>query len=126
MYVLKFDNRTKIYLLSNTFVGNKMVFGGQLDFTQCSTNRYQPFHMWSNISDKCIFKKSQCIENGQFLYRNGTNESDRSCRCDYTLGYAFISKPKNKCYCMPSQEECSCYKKNCPNNEDLTPGKKKS
>ncbi|VDI47999.1 uncharacterized protein MGAL_10B000940 [Mytilus galloprovincialis] len=101
--------------------GNKYVQRGQPDFTPCEKKRYQPFRLWSNVSGQCIFKKSQCVSDGQFLYNNGTTESDRSCRCDYTHGYAFIKKPKHPCYCIPSEEECSCYKKNCPNNTLLTP-----
>ncbi|VDI36871.1 Hypothetical predicted protein, partial [Mytilus galloprovincialis] len=101
--------------------GNKYVQRGQPDFTPCAKHRYQPFRLWSNVSGQCIFKKSQCVSDGQFLYNNGTTESDRSCRCDYTHGYAFIKKPRHLCYCIPSEEDCSCYKKYCPHNTLLTP-----
>ncbi|CAG2212473.1 unnamed protein product [Mytilus edulis] len=103
--------------------GNKYVQRGQPDFTPCAKSRYQPFRLWSNVSGQCIFKKSQCVSDGQFLYNNGTTESDRSCRCDYTHGYVFINKPRHPCYCIPSEEDCSCYKKYCPNNRLLTPGR---
>lgn len=96
---------------------------GQPDFTPCETNRFQPIYLWSNVSGHCTFKKSQCAEDGQILFNNGSTEKDRSCRCDYTRGYAFITKPKNECFCNLSHEDCSCYKKYCTYNKVLTPGK---
>ncbi|CAC5383047.1 unnamed protein product [Mytilus coruscus] len=101
--------------------GNKYVLRGRPDFTPCAIDRYQPIRLWSNVSSQCIYKKSKCIGNGQFLYKNGTEELDTSCRCDYTRGYDFINKPRNACFCVPSEEDCSCYKKNCPQNGVLTP-----
>ncbi|XP_076116782.1 uncharacterized protein LOC143084258 [Mytilus galloprovincialis] len=101
--------------------GYKYLLRGQPDFTQCEIERYQPIRLLSNVSNQCIFEKSKCIENGQFLFKNGTTETDRSCRCDYTRGYAFITKPKNLCSCIPSEEDCNCYKKSCPHRGLLTP-----
>lgn len=49
--------------------------------------------------------------------------SDRTCRCDYTAGYAFVTEPRNKCYCVPTEEDCMCYKVNCPRKKQLTQGK---
>lgn len=114
----------KNLLIFQFIAGYKYVLRGQPDFTPCSTDRYQPNTLWSNASNQCIFKKSQCIENGQCLYQNRTSDFDRSCRCDYSRGYAFVAKPKNVCFCIPSEEDCSCFKKFCPQNEVLTPGKK--
>ncbi|CAC5383012.1 unnamed protein product [Mytilus coruscus] len=105
----------------DAFFGNKYVLRGRLDFTPCATDRYQPIRLWSNASSQCIYKKSQCIGNGQIMHRNGTEESDTSCRCDYTRGFDFINKPKNASFCIPSEEDCSCHKKKCPHNGVLSP-----
>lgn len=107
-----------------TISGNKYVLRGRPDFTPCVTDRYQPIRLWSNVSSQCIYKKSQCIGNGQIMYQNGTEESDSSCRCDLTRGYDFINKPRNASFCIPSEEDCSCYKKKCPHDGVLSSGKK--
>jgi hypothetical protein len=40
-------------------------------------------------------------------------KTDSTCRCDYKQGYAFVTVPRNKCSCRPSEEDCSCYMKKC-------------
>lgn len=71
----------------------------------------------------CVFLKSTCIEEGQILHSHGTTKTDITCRCDYTRGYAYVKMPNNTCYCNPSYEDCSCYKKSCRKYEVLTAGK---
>lgn len=90
---------------------------------ECSLDKYQPFLFWSNITHECFFSKSKCSDMGQIVYNNGTTETDSQCRCDYKKGYDFINKPVNKCYCVPSREDCSCYKKTCSGTQILSPGK---
>lgn len=76
-----------------------------------------------NGNSKCVFLKSICTEDGQILYSDGTTKTDVTCRCDYSRGYAYVNIPKHTCYCDPLSEDCSCYKKSCGDNEELTAGK---
>ncbi|CAC5383304.1 unnamed protein product [Mytilus coruscus] len=101
--------------------GYKIQIVGNLEGVQCETNRYQPFIFWTNGSDLCKFKKSLCTEEGQTLFSIGTNRADRTCRCDYTKGYVFVVRPKNRCFCMPLEEDCSCFIRHCPSGLVLTP-----
>ncbi|XP_071164579.1 uncharacterized protein [Mytilus edulis] len=79
----------------------------------CVSSRYQPRPLFTYERNECLYEKSSCTEEGQIIFRNGSATDDRTCRCDYTKGYAFISTPVNKCYCVPSKEDCSCYKIEC-------------
>ncbi|CAG2226043.1 unnamed protein product [Mytilus edulis] len=94
--------------------GHKLVFVGDLDRRDFEGTRYQPFSFSTNGMSACIFEKTYCKEEGQVIHIEGTADSDRQCRCDYTRSYAFIIKPEQSCYCVPSKEDCSCYKKPCP------------
>lgn len=105
------------------FSGEKYVITGRRRNVDCSAGTFQPFLFWSNASSDCVFIKSNCHEHGQVLYDNGSTQMDRSCRCDYTRGFDFIVKPNNPCYCIPSIEDCSCYKTTCVVTQKLTPGK---
>ncbi|XP_071138284.1 uncharacterized protein [Mytilus edulis] len=95
--------------------GRKGVLRGGLDADICSKERYHPWPIkyYTNVSTNCIFLKSVCNEEGQVVYGNGNHNTDITCRCDYTRGYDFIGKPRNPCYCVPSEEDCSCYLKAC-------------
>ncbi|CAG2189840.1 unnamed protein product [Mytilus edulis] len=95
--------------------GRKGVLRGGLDADICSQERYHPWPIkyYTNFSTNCIFIKSVCHEEGQVVYDKGNRSSDVTCRCDYTRGYAFIGKPRNPCFCVPSEEDCSCYLKTC-------------
>lgn len=79
-------------------------------------DRYQPFFIESNQTFRCIYEKYTCIEEGQKVYSNGSIYEDRSCFCDFKNGYAFVNKTSNKTHCVPSKEDCTCYKKICPEN----------
>ncbi|VDI79109.1 Hypothetical predicted protein, partial [Mytilus galloprovincialis] len=98
--------------------GRKNVLRGGLDADICSLERFQPWPItyYTNVSTNCIFLKSKCNGEGQIVYGNGTRNSDTSCRCDYTLGYDFLTRPRNQCFCIPSEEDCSCYLKTCPDS----------
>ncbi|CAC5405743.1 unnamed protein product [Mytilus coruscus] len=61
-----------------------------------------------------------CEELGQTLNWNGSTIIDRTCRCDYTTGYAFVTEPRNTCFCRPTEEDCMCYKIVCPRKMQLT------
>lgn len=66
-----------------------------------------------------------CNEEGQFIYTEGSGKLDRSCRCDHTEGYAFVTSPGNDpCVCYPGYDDCSCYLKLCTEGQILSPGKK--
>ena len=70
-----------------------------------------------------MYEKSPCSDDGQVLLNNGSGKEDRSCRCDYRRGYAFVSMNRSDpCSCVPSQEDCSCYLKHCGNREVLSQG----
>ncbi|VDI42110.1 Hypothetical predicted protein [Mytilus galloprovincialis] len=105
----------------NDPAGHKLVLVGDLDRRDCEGTRYQPFSFSTNGMSSCIFEKTYCREEGQVIHTEGTADSDRQCRCDYTRSYAFIIKPKQSCYCVPSKEDCSCYKKPCPLGFIMTP-----
>lgn len=64
-----------------------------------------------------------CSEPGHVRFHEGTSVADKSCRCNFEEGYAFVSKPQKNCYCIPSREDCSCIKKNCPTDYVVTSGK---
>ena len=65
---------------------------------------------------------SSCKGEGQTVINNGTAISDRQCGCDYSNGYDFVTKPKHPCFCVPSEEDCSCYFRSCPAGFFFTPG----
>ncbi|XP_071160654.1 uncharacterized protein [Mytilus edulis] len=96
-------------------IGNRPTIQGGLHFGPCSKDRYQPFHIVSNRTVDCWYLKNYCTEEGQVLCDNRTGGLDRTCRCDYTNGYAFVQSPKNNFSCIPSEEDCSCFKKICSN-----------
>lgn len=102
--------------------GYKFIVRGNLDGSTCIKSRYQPTKFWTNESSECIFKKSNCREEGLIIYTEGNSASDKTCRCDYTKGYAFVNRPIGKCFCNPVTEDCSCYKNPCMESEVLTPG----
>ncbi|XP_071128028.1 carboxy-terminal kinesin 2-like [Mytilus edulis] len=100
--------------------GERYVISGNLRNVDCSSKRYQPFRLWSNVSGECLYKKSLCDGEGQVVFNNGSLIEDRRCRCDYTKGYAFIKRPKYNCSCIPSEEDCSCYISTCPDSSVLS------
>ncbi|VDI09723.1 Hypothetical predicted protein [Mytilus galloprovincialis] len=100
--------------------GFKYVISGNLNGEPCNRTRYQPFKFSMDGNSDCVFLKSMCSEDGQIVYSNGTTKTDITCRCDYTRGYNFVKIPKHTCYCDPSREDCSCYKKPCGDHEVLT------
>ncbi|CAG2253821.1 unnamed protein product [Mytilus edulis] len=105
--------------------GHKLIVAGSSNGTlqgaDCNSEFYQPFKFLSSGSSRCVYEKSYCSGEGQVVYRNGTLENDRSCRCDYTRGYDFVNKPRHRCYCVPSEEDCSCHLKLCQSNYILSP-----
>lgn len=114
---------SSIQFLYDFITGSKRVFAGDFSRGYCVKQRFQPFVFWTNgsVSD-CIFVKSICSEEGQVVYQNNSSKDDRTCRCNYKKSYAFIQKPRNDCYCIPTEEECSCYIKSCPENYTLSAG----
>lgn len=102
--------------------GYKFIIRGNLDGIHCEKNRYQPIKFWTNGSNSCILAKTGCNELGQVIHDEGNSTSDRTCRCDYTKGFAFVKKPKQECFCQPSLEDCSCLMKPCDRLQVLTPG----
>lgn len=101
--------------------GFRSVWRGNLDGAPCSMKRYQPVIYSTSDGLDCIYQKSFCNEEGQINIHNGSSTTDTQCLCDYTTGFAFLSEPSNHCYCIPSIEDCSCYKTNCPTNYELSP-----
>lgn len=108
--------------LFSSIEGYKMVYRGNIDGEKCDIKRYQPFRYFNSDGSNCIFQKSICKEEGQITIVKGSSKSDSKCTCDYTNGYAFITKTSNKCYCSPAEEDCSCYRKHCPHRYELSPG----
>ncbi|XP_052067815.1 uncharacterized protein LOC127707341 [Mytilus californianus] len=100
--------------------GKRYVIRGERDNDNCNDSRYQPVKLWSNRSSKCEILKYDCNEMGQVIASNGSTTEDRTCRCNYNKGFDFVIKPINVCYCIPSEEDCSCYRKSCSSDEKLT------
>lgn len=87
----------------------------------CEDDLYQPFIFYTNTSSDCEMQRSFCSEKGQIVSNDGTIKTDRQCRCNYAEGYTYVTKPTNVCSCIPSLEDCSCYRKSCPGNYILSP-----
>ncbi|CAC5363062.1 unnamed protein product [Mytilus coruscus] len=104
--------------------GQKYVIGVFRKNIDCDTLRYQPFKFWSQQLSQCVFAKSRCNEAGQIMLNFGSTFGDSACRCDHTQGYAFVHSHKEHCYCIPSNEDCTCYKKLCPSSYILTSDRK--
>ncbi|CAC5403711.1 unnamed protein product [Mytilus coruscus] len=94
-------------------IGSKLVFQPLFNLAECNNDTYQPIVFTTHGNSECILLKSNCDEEGQVVYSNDSSSKDITCRCDYTKGYAFVSKPKNSCFCNPSEEDCSCFRDNC-------------
>ncbi|XP_071141335.1 uncharacterized protein [Mytilus edulis] len=94
-------------------IGSKLVFQPLFNLAECNVRRYQPIVFTTQGNSQCIYRKSKCAEEGQVIFNNGSSSRDVTCRCDYTQGYAFVTKPKNSCFCTPSEEDCSCYRSTC-------------
>ncbi|VDI74723.1 Hypothetical predicted protein [Mytilus galloprovincialis] len=127
-YTCLYDTRKKGYVefcanRKDNYVraGLKYVISGTFRNVRCSEGRYQPVRFWSNQSSVCMNLKSKCNGFGEIVYNNISSINDATCRCDYTRGYAFVSKPRNKCFCVPLEEDCSCYIKECSTNTSLSP-----
>ncbi|CAC5399195.1 unnamed protein product [Mytilus coruscus] len=101
--------------------GRKYIVEGSPTFVLCSLDRYQPITFYWNASSRCILLKSLCAERGQTLSGQGSAEDDVRCRCDYKQRYDYVMRPKDICHCNPTQEDCSCYLKQCKDNEYLSP-----
>ncbi|XP_076071558.1 uncharacterized protein LOC143042939 [Mytilus galloprovincialis] len=100
--------------------GEKYVITGRLRNVDCSSERYQPFPLWANVSGVCLFRKTPCEEEGQVVFNSGNLISDGACRCDFSKGYKFIQQPKQKCFCIPSDEDCSCHISQCDDGLNLS------
>lgn len=95
-----------------------MVIQGGLNGRTCADGRYQPFIFWTNGSSEC-FQKPSCGVEGQLIVNEQSASKDRTCRCDYDRGYSFPLQPKTITYCVPSEEKCSCYRKQCPHGHTM-------
>ncbi|CAC5389986.1 unnamed protein product [Mytilus coruscus] len=101
--------------------GSKRIYAGDFSRGNCLKQRFQPFIFWTNgsVSD-CIYAKSICSEEGQVEYKDSSSKDDRVCRCDSEKNYSFVKTPRNVCFCIPTEEDCSCYHKLCPVNYALS------
>lgn len=101
--------------------GYRVTLRTNLHAGPCPDDLYQPFTFFTNQSSNCELKQSSCSEDGQIASSNGTTRTDKQCRCNYANGYSFVIEPKNICSCIPSVEDCSCYRKICSENYILSP-----
>ncbi|XP_071143958.1 uncharacterized protein [Mytilus edulis] len=107
--------------LDYSSTGSKLIFEPYFNKAGCSFERYQPFPFSTDGNNKCVYKKSFCNEQGQIVYREGSTINDTTCRCDSSQGYIFVTTPKHNCYCLPLEEDCSCHKIICGNEENPCP-----
>ncbi|CAC5408766.1 unnamed protein product [Mytilus coruscus] len=90
--------------------GSKRIHAGDFSRGKCTHKRFQPFSFWTNGSmTDCVYEKSLCSEAGQIVYRDISTKDDRSCQCDFKQKYEVIKTPNNVCFCIPTEEDCSCY-----------------
>ncbi|XP_071143952.1 uncharacterized protein [Mytilus edulis] len=101
--------------------GSKLIFEPYFNKAGCSYKRYQPFPFSTDGNNKCVYQKSFCNEEGQIVHREGSMINDSTCECDSSLGYIFVTTPKHNCYCLPSEEDCSCRKLICDNEANPCP-----
>ncbi|VDI56175.1 Hypothetical predicted protein [Mytilus galloprovincialis] len=101
--------------------GYKFIIRGNIDGIECKKKRYQPIKFWTNGSYHCLLEKTACNGQGQVIHDEGNSTSDRTCRCDYTRGFAFVIRPKQDCFCHPAHEDCSCFIKPCSKFQVMTP-----
>ncbi|XP_076084515.1 uncharacterized protein LOC143055269 [Mytilus galloprovincialis] len=94
-------------------IGSKLVFQPLFNLAKCNDGRYQPIVFTTHGNSECIYSKSKCADEGQLVFSNDSSSADTACRCDYTKGYAFVTRPKNRCFCNPSDEDCSCFRSTC-------------
>ncbi|XP_076084462.1 uncharacterized protein LOC143055213 [Mytilus galloprovincialis] len=94
-------------------IGSKLVFQPLFNLAVCDAGRYQPIVFTTDGNSECIYSKSKCADEGQLVFSNAYSSRDVTCRCDYTKGYTFVTKPKNSCFCKPSEEDCSCFVVTC-------------
>ncbi|XP_063408095.1 uncharacterized protein LOC134691480 [Mytilus trossulus] len=94
-------------------IGSKLVFQPLFNLAECNGGRYQPIVFTTHGNSECIYSKSNCNEEGQVVFSNDSSSADTACRCDYAKGYAFVTRPKNSCFCKPSEEDCSCVRVTC-------------
>lgn len=113
----------KNYLHHVLLTGEQYIISHHPRGEKCKTGHaYQPFSLGLNMSSDCMLRKSMCNGEGQVLFYNGSSREDRSCRCNFENGYAFVNRPQHPCKCTPTLEDCSCYKKPCPLHFKLTHG----
>lgn len=112
-----------MYVYFISVQGLKYVITGTFRNVPCSDERYQPVIFLSNQRSNCLYSKSQCNEVGQIVFDNELSVMDSKCRCDNNRNFAFVSLTQNRRFCTPSEEDCTCYIKPCPNNTTLSLGK---
>lgn len=100
-------------------VGYTYVFQPNPNRESCKISRYQPFIFKTTGYSDCVFLKSLCKSEGQITYTNGTTRSERKCACNTDRGFQFVINPKNRCFCNPFSEDCSCYIKTNPKNSTI-------
>lgn len=101
------QNLLPVFMLM--FTGYKYVFQPNPNRDICSLSRYQPFIFHTTGYSQCAYLKSLCNIEGMKTHTDGTSRSDRTCNCDTALGFTFVVKQKQKCYCNPISEDCSCF-----------------
>ncbi|VDI12115.1 Hypothetical predicted protein, partial [Mytilus galloprovincialis] len=101
--------------------GSKRIFSGYFTRGKCNQSRFQPFKFKTNASmSDCVYAKSICSEAGQIMHNNDSAKSDITCRCNHRKNFSFVTSPRNLWYCIPIEEDCSCYVKSCPVNFTLS------
>lgn len=118
--MLEMNSRSCCFQLS---LGYKVTLRTNLHAGVCADTLYQPFIFFTNKSSNCELKRLFCSEEGQIVSSNGTTSRDRECRCNYAHGYTYVTQPKNICSCIPTEEDCSCYRKKCSKTNILSPGR---
>ncbi|XP_061178838.1 uncharacterized protein LOC133187466 isoform X1 [Saccostrea echinata] len=92
---------------------------------RCPPSLYQPNGQMSNQfkSAKCMYIKDLCRDDGEEACDDGSDVSDRMCRCDYKSGYRsfeyLLSNPKMKSCYEPRSKERGCTMFPCGKGKEL-------
>ncbi|VDI54340.1 Hypothetical predicted protein [Mytilus galloprovincialis] len=102
------------HLLENKYMGNCL----GLDLSRIGSKLvFQPLFNLASVMPEDInllcSPPMETVNVSTLVFSNDSSSADTACRCDYTKGYAFVTRPKNRCFCNPSDADCSCYRSTC-------------
>ncbi|XP_062597412.1 uncharacterized protein LOC134258837 isoform X2 [Saccostrea cucullata] len=92
---------------------------------RCPPTLYQPNELMSNQfkSVTCMYEKDECNDDGEEACDDGSDVSDRMCRCDFRKGYGaleyLLNNPHQKSCYLPTSNERGCVMIPCGKGKEL-------